>query len=120
MDDISHVNFTDRDHLWFDPGWKPSNTGSSTHNSNNNSSTHNSSSNKSGDSHKDGSGSKANIFVNEMDNLGPEYAEVEGSSSSSGKSPRDGGQQEQGPYATTNLVDSPFLTGQSQNSLVRG
>ena len=27
MDDITHVNFTDRDHLWFDPNWKNSNSG---------------------------------------------------------------------------------------------
>ena len=22
VDDITHVNFSDRDHLWFDPNWK--------------------------------------------------------------------------------------------------
>ena len=27
VDDITHVNFTDRDHLWFDPNWKNSNGG---------------------------------------------------------------------------------------------
>ncbi len=25
VDDITHVNFTDRDHLWFDPNWNKSN-----------------------------------------------------------------------------------------------
>jgi len=29
VDDITHVNFTDRDHLWFDPNWTKSNADSS-------------------------------------------------------------------------------------------
>ena len=29
VDDITHVNFTDRDHLWFDPNWNKSNGESS-------------------------------------------------------------------------------------------
>ena len=34
VDDITHVNFTDRDHLWFDPNWKNSNGGGTGHASN--------------------------------------------------------------------------------------
>ena len=43
VDDIAHINFTDRDHLWFDPnaasnggnGCKNSHSGSSSSNNNN-------------------------------------------------------------------------------------
>ena len=42
VDDITHINFTDRDHLWFEPnnggsggGCKNSNSGSSSSNNNN-------------------------------------------------------------------------------------
>ena len=27
VDDITHVNFNDRDHLWYDPNWKNSGSG---------------------------------------------------------------------------------------------
>ena len=36
VDDIAHMNFTDRDHLWFDPNGCKSNSGSNGNSSNNN------------------------------------------------------------------------------------
>ena len=39
VDDITHINFTDRDHLWFDPnggGNSKSNSGSGSSSNNNN------------------------------------------------------------------------------------
>lgn len=104
VDDISHVNYTDRDHLWFDPNWKSDtsdpvaamldnlasgNTGSSSSKGNNNN-------------------NSSHIFVN---NLGPEYAEVDGLKGIPGSD---------GPYATTTLVEPPpYNNGSSGSSSVR-
>ena len=96
VDDISHVNFTDRDHLWFEPNWRKrllSGKAKDTsdpmaemldNNAKNKNATH--------------------IFVNDLS----EYAEVE-----QPLKQRD----QQGPYATTNLVVSTTASNSSKNSV---
>lgn len=106
VDDITHVNFTDRDHLWFDPNWK---SASSNHvavgeddpmalmleNSAKNT-------------------KAANIFVNQLHGLvAPEYAEVDALKGVPSKRPRS---TQQGPYATTTLVEPVFSSSVVSNT----
>ena len=95
VDDISHVNFTDRDHLWFDPNWKNGGTNSS--NSNNNQEDdpmaamlENNAKNT----------NATNIFVNKLHGLVSEYAEVNHSNVM-----MDNRATNNGPYATTTLIE---------------
>ena len=77
VDDITHVNFTDRDHLWFDPNWK---------NGNNNKEMQGGSSQSRESMVEDPMAvmlennakntNAANIFVNKLHGLVSEYAEV--------------------------------------------
>ena len=53
----------------------------------------------------------AHIFVNPNNDLAPEYAEVDNSAIVTSLSKG----QDQGPYATTSLVDSPFLSSSSNS-----
>ncbi len=117
VDDISHLNFTDRDHLWFDPNWHNggSGTGSGGKSSNNNDSKksddddpmaamlENNAKNPKVSSH---------IFVNDLH--APEYAEVD---------PGGGGGvvgDSNGPYATTNLmVESSHFSSIDSGNRVR-
>lgn len=110
VDDISHVNFTDRDHLWFDPNWSKSNNildGSKSNKDDpmaamleNNCKNRNA----------------TNIFINKLAQYGndptvAEYAEVDGlkglpnpAGKSSLKRPLP--PSTQGPYATTTLLET--------------
>ncbi len=106
VDDISHVNFTDRDHLWFDPNWTKSNIleGSKSNKDDpmaamldNNCKNRNA----------------TNIFINKLSQYGndptvAEYAEVDGlkglPNQNSLKRPLP--LSTQGPYATTTLLEA--------------
>ena len=106
VDDITHVNFSDRDHLWFDPNWKSSgSSGASSSLRNNNNPNH--------DSGEDDpmaamlertakQNTNANIFVNKLHGLAAsEYAEVNHANLLENRR----GPHQQGPYATTNIID---------------
>ena len=117
VEDITHVNFTDRDHLWFDPNCKNSTSlgsnpanGSITGSGNSNSITNN---NSNGLCEHDPMATMlennakntnaANIFVNKLHGLVSEYAEV--SHANVIENPASAVVTSNGPYATTNLVD---------------
>ena len=109
VDDISHVNFTDRDHLWFDPNWK---NGGGTSVSNGSASARpNSSGTNNNCSAEDDpmaamlennakNTNAANIFVNKLHGLVSEYAEV-----NHGSLVENPNTSSNGPYATTTLID---------------
>jgi hypothetical protein len=113
VDDITHVNFTDRDHLWFDPNWK-ANGG---HHVRNGNSTSNSGSRNNNPNHDSGEDdpmatmlensakntNAANIFVNKLHGLvtaSSEYAEVNHANMLENRH-----SNQQGPYATTTLIE---------------
>ena len=110
VDDITHVNFTDRDHLWFDPNWK---------NGNNNSKEMQQGSSQSRESMVEDpmavmlennakNTNAANIFVNKLHGLVSEYAEVNHDLElrhNGTEKNRQPPQHQQGPYATTTLLE---------------
>ena len=106
VDDITHVNFTDRDHLWFDPNWK---------NGNNNKEMQQQS-RESVEQVEDPMAvmlennakntNAANIFVNKLHGLVSEYAEVNHDLELRHNGTEKNRQQhQQGPYATTTLLE---------------
>ena len=108
VDDITHVNFTDRDHLWFDPNWK---------NGNNNKEMQGGSSQSRESMVEDPMAvmlennakntNAANIFVNKLHGLVSEYAEVNHDLElrHNGTEKNRQPQHQQGPYATTTLLE---------------
>ena len=111
MDDISHINFTDRDHLWFDPNWhnNGSNSKSSSSSSNNN--------NRDNDDEIDPMAAMlennarnpkaSHVFVNDLHNAAPEYAEVDPEGSTANAAAETNTQlgiKATGAYATTNIM----------------
>ena len=109
VDDITHVNFTDRDHLWFDPNWK---------NGNNNKEMQQGSSQSRESMVEDPMAvmlennakntNAANIFVNKLHGLVSEYAEVNHDLElrhNGTEKNRQPPQHQQGPYATTTLLE---------------
>ncbi|TRY77965.1 hypothetical protein TCAL_12741 [Tigriopus californicus] len=116
VDNLSHVNFNDRDHLWFDPAWKSG--GGSPSNANNNKAQHDPMAEMLENNAKNPK--TANLFINKLHET-TDYAEVDAASTVNGlefgSKPEN---TESGPYATTNLVDSPFLSKSNNNSLTYG
>ena len=113
VDDITHVNFTDRDHLWFDPNWKNSGGNGGERNG-----VGTSASNASGGTNNNAgeddpmavmlennakNTNAANIFVNKLHGLVSEYAEVNHSNLM--QENRTSNNTNNGPYATTTLID---------------
>ena len=103
VDDITHVNFSDRDHLWFDPNWKPGSANSSA-NRNNNNLNHDSGEEDPMAAMLENNAKNtnaANIFVNKLHGLvtASEYAEVNHANVMGNRT------SSQGPYATTNLIE---------------
>jgi len=110
VDDISHVNFTDRDHLWFDPNWSKSNImegGSSSKEDPMAAMLDNNCKNR----------NATNIFINKLAQYGndptvAEYAEVDGMKGVPNNAPGKSSLKRalppthQGPYATTTLLDA--------------
>ena len=101
MDDITHVNFTDRDHLWFDPNWKPGNNNKEIMQNENGGvedpmavMLENNAKNT----------NAANIFVNKLHGLVSEYAEVNHDLELRQQASNENRHQ-QGPYATTTLLE---------------
>lgn len=117
VDNLSHVNFNDRDHLWFDPAWKSGNGSPS--NANNNTAQHDPMAEMLENNAKNPK--TANLFINKLHESTTDYAEVDAASTVNGlefgSKPEN---TESGPYATTNLVDSPFLSKSNNNSLTYG
>lgn len=103
VDDISHVNFTDRDHLWFDPNWKNGSTAVSSNGSRTN--------NNAGEDdpmaamleNNAKNTNATNIFVNKLHGLVSEYAEVNHANVMPTENNRIS--TTNGPYATTTLIE---------------
>jgi len=91
VDDITHMGFGDREHLWFDPGWRGKGKKTS----------------KAGDDdpmaemleNNAKNRNAAHVFVNKLAGEGSEYAEVDATASAKRviSSP--------GPYATADVID---------------
>ena len=102
VDDITHVNFSDRDHLWFDPNWKAG-TNASSNSRNNNNLNHDAGEDDPMAAMLENNAKNtnaANIFVNKLHGLvtASEYAEVNHANVIETR-------PSQGPYATTNLIE---------------
>ena len=106
VDDITHVNFTDRDHLWFDPK-NGTTLGSNNASLSGGNSTVNNNVTVGDDDpmaamleNNAKNTNAANIFVNKLHGLVSEYAEV-----NHGNIMENRKMETNGPYATTTLVD---------------
>lgn len=106
VDDISHVNFTDRDHLWFDPNWKSTATAVSSNG------TGRRTNNNAGEDdpmaamleNNAKNTNATNIFVNKLHGLVSEYAEVNHANVMP-STENNRISTTNGPYATTTLIE---------------
>ena len=117
MDDITHVNFTDRDHLWFDPNWKNGcNATPIPSNGNNNNTVGEDDPMAAMLENNAKNTNAANIFVNKLHGLVSEYAEVNHANLI--HEHRTPNSNQQGPYATTNLIEPSNVSLQVRISRV--